>query len=294
MVDRVSISGIVDRIEQYLRLMRVDRPIGTLLLLWPTLWAVWMASGGHPEPHILLIFITGVFLMRSAGCVINDYADRDLDPHVERTRDRPLAARRASTKEALVLFFVLSRRGPDALVLMLNRLTIMLSLVGAFWTVIYPFMKRFIDVPQVVLGFAFSWGIPMAFAAQSGAVTGVAWVLLAANLAWVMAYDTQYAMADREDDLAIGVKSTAILFGRYDRLMVGCFQFLMLALLVLVGSTQALNLYSTTAGWLLPACCSCTSNGSFVAGKAPECFHAFLNNAWAGAAICLGLVLSYL
>ena len=282
----------MDRIEQYLRLMRVDRPIGTLLLLWPTLWAVWMASGGHPAPHILLIFMTGVFLMRSAGCVINDYADRDMDPHVERTRDRPLAARRVSTKEALVLFIVLIAAAL-MLVLMLNRLTIMLSLVGAFWTVIYPFMKRFIDVPQVVLGFAFSWGIPMAFSAQSGAVPGVAWILLAANLAWVMAYDTQYAMADREDDLAIGVKSTAILFGRYDRMMVGCFQLLTLALLVLAGSTQALNLYYY--GGLVVAGVLFLYQQWLIRGRqAPECFHAFLNNTWAGASIFLGLVLSYL
>jgi 4-hydroxybenzoate polyprenyltransferase len=288
----VSVSGSVGRIEQYLRLMRVDRPIGALLLLWPTLWAVWMASDGNPEPHILLIFITGVFLMRSAGCVINDYADRDMDPHVERTRDRPLAARRVSATEALILFLVLSAAAL-ALVLMLNRLTILLSLVGAFWAVIYPFMKRFIDVPQLVLGFAFSWGIPMAFAAQIDAVPGVAWVLLAANLAWVMAYDTQYAMADREDDLAIGVKSTAILFGRFDRLMVGCFQFLTLALLVLVGRILALNLYYY--GGLAVAGELFLYQQWLIRGRqAPECFHAFLNNTWAGASIFLGLVLSYL
>jgi len=272
--------------------MRVDRPIGALLLLWPTLWAVWMASGGNPEPHIVLIFITGVFLMRSAGCVLNDYADRDMDPHVARTRDRPLAARRVSTTEALILLIVLSAAAL-VLVLLLNWLTILLSLVGAFWAVIYPFMKRFIDVPQLILGFAFSWGIPMAFSAQTGAVPTVAWVLLAANMAWVMAYDTEYAMADREDDLAIGVKSTAILFGQHDRLMVGCFQLLALALLVLVGSILALNLYYY--GGLAVAGVLFLYQQWLIRGRhRPECFHAFLNNTWAGASIFLGLVLNYL
>jgi len=292
MIKPASTSGTVDRLQQYGRLMRLDRPIGALLLLWPTLWAVWIASGGRPEPRILLIFICGVFLMRSAGCVINDYADRDMDPHVERTRDRPLAARRVSTTEALILCLVLSATAL-ALVLTLNRLTVLLALVGAFWTVIYPFMKRFIDVPQLVLGFAFSWGVPMAFAAQTGAVPGVAWVLLAANLAWVLAYDTQYAMADREDDLAIGVKSTAILFGRCDRFVVACFQVLALALLVLVGIALALNLYYF--GGLVFAGVLFVYQQWLIRGRqAHECFHAFLNNTWAGAAIFLGLVLSYL
>ena len=232
----------IARAGQYARLMRVHRPIGTLLLLWPTLWALWIAAAGSPDPRIVLIFVLGVFLMRSAGCVINDFADRDLDPHVARTRDRPLAAGTVSVPEALVLFLFLCAAA-FVLVLTLNRLTLYLALAGIGWTVIYPFMKRFVHFPQLVLGIAFSWGIPMAFAAQTGRVPGVAWWLLAANLAWVMVYDTMYAMADRKDDLAVGVKSTAILFGERDRLIVGFCQLATLALLVLVGELTTMNAY---------------------------------------------------
>lgn len=284
--------SITERIEQYLRLMRVDRPVGTMLLLWPTLWALWIAARGRPDPNILVIFIAGVFLMRSAGCVVNDFADRDMDPHVERTRDRPLAAGRVSNSEALLLFALLCGAAL-ALVLTLNYLTVMLSLVGAFWAVIYPFMKRFIHFPQLFLGFAFSWGIPMAFSAQTGAVPGVAWVMLAANMAWVMAYDTMYAMSDRDDDLAIGVKSTAILFGRQDRLIVGCCQLLTLVLLVLVGVFESLNHYYyfsllTTAVFFL------YQQWLIRDREARACFRGFLNNTWSGASIFLGIVLSYL
>ena len=283
---------VIDRVGQYARLMRVDRPIGSLLLLWPTLWAVWIASEGSPQPRILLIFIAGVFLMRSAGCVLNDFADRDLDPHVERTRDRPLAARRVSNTEALVLFVVLLC-GACLLVLSLNRLTIYLALVGVFWAVIYPFMKRIVDVPQLFLGFAFSWGIPMAFAAITGAVPAAAWLLLVANLFWVMVYDTMYAMADRRDDLAVGVRSTAILFGRYDRLIVGICQIVTLLLLAVVGEMHALGAYYRGAlafagmlflyqQWLIRE------------REESLCFQAFLNNSWVGASVFVGLVLSYL
>jgi len=284
--------SITGRIEQYLRLMRVDRPVGTLLLLWPTLWALWIASRGRPDPDILVIFIVGVFLMRSAGCVINDYADRDMDPHVERTRDRPLAAGRVSNLEALLLFAVLCGAAL-ALVLTLNYLTVMLSLVGAFWAVIYPFMKRFIHFPQLFLGFAFSWGIPMAFSAQTGDVPGVAWVMLAANMAWVMAYDTMYAMSDREDDLAIGVKSTAILFGRQDRLIVGCCQLLTLVLLALVGVFESLNHYYYLS-LLVTGVFFLYQQWLMRDREARACFQAFLNNTWSGASILLGLALSYL
>ena len=231
---------LIDRIEQYARLMRMDRPIGTFLLLWPTLWALWIASSGSPDPAILLIFITGVFVMRSAGCVINDFADRDKDPFVERTKDRPLAAGRVSVQEALILFVALCGVA-FVLVLMLNTLALYLALVGVFWTIIYPFMKRFVHFPQLFLGFAFSWGIPMAFAAQTGTVPALAWWILVANLFWVMVYDTLYAMADRKDDLAIGVKSTAILFGNRDRMMVGFCQIATLSLLIGVGKWQGLN-----------------------------------------------------
>jgi 4-hydroxybenzoate polyprenyltransferase len=284
--------SIAGRVEQYLRLMRVDRPVGSMLLLWPTLWAVWIASQGRPEPRILAIFVSGVFLMRSAGCVINDYADRDMDPHVERTRDRPLASGRVSAPEALALFAVLSGAAL-ALVLTLNALTVMLSLVGAFWAVIYPFMKRFVHVPQLFLGFAFSWGIPMAFSAQTGGVPAIAWVLLAANMAWVMAYDTMYAMSDRRDDLIIGVKSTAILFGEKDRLIVGCCQGLTLALLTVAGIMASLDLYFY---------CSLVAAGVFFVYQqwlirhrgSQDCFRAFSNNTWSGALVFFGIVLSYL
>lgn len=282
----------IRHLEQYLRLMRVDRPVGTMLLLWPTLWAVWIASVGSPEPRILLIFIAGVFLMRAAGCVINDFADRDMDPHVERTRDRPLAAGRVSTTEALILFGILSGAAL-ALVLTLNRLTILLSLVGAFWAVIYPFMKRFVHIPQLFLGFAFSWGVPMAFSAQTGWVPSSAWILLVANMAWVMAYDTMYAMSDRKDDLTIGVKSTAILFGKHDRSIVGCCQLLTLVLLAAVGVMESLDFYYysflvVTGAFFL------FQQWLIRDRESRPCFQAFLNNAWAGAAVFLGIVLSYL
>ena len=283
---------VVDRVEQYAHLMRMHRPIGTFLLLWPTLWALWIAAAGSPDPRILLIFIAGVFLMRSAGCVINDVADRNMDPYVERTRDRPLAAGRVSRKEALFLFVLLCSVA-FALVLTLNPLTVYLSLVGVAWTVIYPFMKRFVHFPQLFLGFAFSWGIPMAFAAQTGMVPALAWWLLAANLFWVLVYDTMYAMADRKDDLSIGVKSTAILFGRYDRLMVAVGQVITLLLLLVVGWFEHLNMYYH--GSLLVAAALFSYQQWLIRRRhAAGCFQAFLNNAWVGAAIFLGLVLNYL
>lgn len=285
-------SLLADRVEQYARLMRLDRPIGTLLLLWPTLWALWIASAGSPDPNILLIFLTGVFLMRSAGCVINDFADRNMDPYVERTKDRPLAAGRVTTKEALILFFLLCGLA-FALVLALNSLAMYLSLVGVLWIVIYPFMKRFVYVPQLFLGFAFSWGVPMAFAAQTGTVPGVAGWIVAANIFWVLVYDTMYAMADRKDDLAIGVKSTAILFGRQDRLIVGICQLATLLMLSMVGWLQHLNLYYYGA-LLFAAVMFCYQQWLTRLRDEARCFQAFMNNAWVGAVIFLGLVLSYL
>ncbi len=283
---------LVDRIEQYARLMRVDRPIGTFLLLWPTLWALWIASSGSPHPRILLVFILGVFLMRSAGCVINDFADRNMDPYVKRTRDRPLAAGRVTAREALILFFLLGGLA-FALVLTLNLLTVYLSLIGVLWTVIYPFMKRFVHFPQLFLGFAFSWGIPMAFAAQTGGVPQLTWFVLAANLFWVLVYDTMYAMADRKDDLAVGAKSTAILFGRYDRLIVALCQLITLLLLVIVGWLQNLNIYYYGA-LVVAAALFYYQQWLIRQRDEARCFQAFLNNAWVGAAIFLGLVLNYL
>ena len=272
--------------------MRMDRPIGTFLLLWPTLWALWIASAGSPDPAILLIFITGVFVMRSAGCVINDFADRDKDPYVERTKDRPLAAGRVSVAEALALFVTLCSVA-FVLVLMLNTLALYLALVGVFWTIIYPFMKRFVHFPQLFLGFAFSWGVPMAFAAQIGTVPALAWWILVANVFWVMVYDTLYAMADRKDDLAIGVKSTAILFGHRDRMMVGLCQTATLLLLVAVGTWQGLNSYYY-GGLVVAGALFLYQQWLIREREGTKCFQAFLNNNWVGAAIFLGLVLAYL
>jgi len=273
----------VSKWREYALLMRMDRPIGTFLLLWPTLWALWIAGEGHPQPWIVLIFVAGVFLMRSAGCVINDIADRDIDPHVARTRDRPLAAGRVTTREALALF----------LVLQLNRLTILFALIGAVLAASYPFFKRFTHLPQFVLGFAFSWGIPMAFAAHQGQVPPVAWVLMLANLAWVVAYDTMYAMADREDDLKIGVKSTAILFGRHDRQIIAALQIIALVSLVVAGMLTARGVYYY--GGIALAALFSAFQQVLISGRQPaDCFRAFLNNTWFGAAVFGGLLLDYL
>ena len=221
-------------LREYALLMRLDRPIGALLLLWPTLWALWIAAGGPPALDILAIFVLGVLLMRSAGCVINDYVDRDLDSRVSRTRNRPLAAARVSPREALGLFLVLMLAA-FALVLLLNPLTVLLSLAGAALAVSYPFLKRFTYLPQVHLGLAFAWAVPMAFAAQQNTVPPVAWLLMSGAVVWAVVYDTMYAMVDREDDIRAGAKSTAILFGELDRLFIGVFQVLVIVSLLLVG-----------------------------------------------------------
>lgn len=280
------------RLGDFARLMRLHRPIGIFLLLWPALWALWIAGRGQPAWLILLIFVAGVVLMRSAGCVINDYADRGFDPHVARTRDRPLATGAVSTREALVLFVVLCLIA-FVLVLQLNRLTIGLSFVGAFLAASYPFMKRYTHLPQFYLGAAFGWAIPMAFAAQTGAVPMVAWILFAANIAWSVAYDTIYAMVDRDDDLRIGVKSTAILFGSGDRLMVGVFHLATLGLLAWVGALadRGLPYYmglAVAAGLAI-------HEQRLIAEREPKaCFRAFLHNNWLGAAVYAGLVVDYL
>jgi len=281
----------IARLRDYALLMRLHRPIGTLLLGWPTLWALWIAGQGRPDWRVLLVFVLGVLLMRSAGCVINDYADRDLDPHVERTRDRPIAAGRVSPREALVLFAVLCLVA-FALVLTLNRLTIALSVVGAFLAATYPFLKRYTHLPQFYLGMAFGWGIPMAFAALTGDVPPVAWVLFAANIAWAVAYDTAYAMVDRDDDLKVGVKSTAILFGRYDRLMVGVHHVVTLALLTAVGFMAGRGpLYH--AGLVVAAGIAVYQQYLIRDRSRDGCFRAFLNNNWFGAAVFAGLVFDY-
>ncbi len=278
-------------LADYGRLMRLDRPIGGYLLLWPTLWAVWIAANGRPSAEIFTIFVVGVLLMRSAGCVINDYADRAFDPHVARTRDRPLAAGRVSTTEALVLFAILSLAALT-LALRLDRLALLLALGGAFLAVTYPFIKRFLSIPQLYLGLSFGWGIPMAFAAQLGRVPRVAWLLFLANLLWVTVYDTLYAMVDRDDDLRIGVRSTAILFGDSDRHIIAVLQAMTLFALALVGRRAHLG------GWYamgLAAAAALFVRQLWLIRRRERdaCFRAFLNNHYVGMAVFIGILLDY-
>jgi len=281
-----------DRLTQYVQLMRLDRPIGIFLLMWPMLWALWIASEGSPDPLVLLVFASGVVLMRSAGCVINDYADRNFDLHVERTRDRPIAAGRVRPKEALALFAVLCLTA-FGLVLLMNRLTIMLSFVGVVLAALYPFMKRFTHLPQVFLGAAFGWAVPMVFAAQTGGVPKEAWLLFVATVLWATAYDTMYSMVDREDDLKIGVKSTAILFGEADRAIIATIQILLLAALLMIGQTASLGGYYYF-GLLLAAGLALYQQYLIRERDPKACFQAFLNNNWFGAAVFTGVVLDYL
>lgn len=281
-----------DRLTQYAYLMRLDRPIGIYLLLWPTLWALWIAGEGSPDPLVVFVFASGVALMRSAGCVINDYADRNFDPHVERTKNRPIAAGHINPNEALALFAVLCLMA-FALVLLMNRLTILLSLVGAVLAATYPFMKRYTHLPQVYLGAAFGWAVPMAFAAQTGAVPKEAWLLFVATVLWATAYDTMYGMVDREDDLKIGVKSTAILFGESDRLIIAIIQLLLMGALLLAGQGAGLGGYYYFG--LLMAVGLVFYQQYLIRNREPEqCFKAFLNNNWFGAVVFAGIVLHYL
>jgi 4-hydroxybenzoate polyprenyltransferase len=276
----------------YWRLMRFDRPIGILLLLWPTWWALLLAGEGRPSLKNALIFTAGVVLMRAAGCVMNDIADRDFDPHVERTRCRPLAAGEVSTGEAVGLFLALMALA-FALVLMTNVLTIKLAFAGAVLAATYPFFKRFTHVPQVVLGIAFGWGIPMAFAAEANAIPPVAWWLLGINTLWSVIYDTLYAMVDREDDLEVGVKSTAILFGRYDVTIIAVLMVLMILLLAWLGLTLGLG-WPWFAGVAVAAVLFGRQIASVRGRDREACFRAFLNNNWVGFSLFLGLALQYL
>ncbi|UIP28055.1 4-hydroxybenzoate octaprenyltransferase [Photobacterium sp. TLY01] len=271
----------------YWQLARMDRPIGSLLLMWPTLWALFLAADGMPEIKVLLVFVLGVFSMRAAGCVINDYADRHFDGHVKRTAQRPLPSGLISEREALGFFAVLSLVS-FALVLTMNTLTIQLSVVGLLLAAAYPFMKRYTHLPQLVLGMAFGWAIPMAYAAQSGGLPPVAWLLFIANILWTIAYDTQYAMVDRDDDLKIGIKSTAILFGRNDKRMIGLLQLGTLGLLILVGMQTGL---SQVYYWsLLGAAALFVYQQMLIRGREREpCFKAFLNNNYVGMLVWLGM-----
>lgn len=274
------------------RLMRTDKPIGSFLLLWPTLWALWVATPGVPPLWILLVFVAGVWLMRAAGCVVNDYADRKFDGHVKRTAHRPMPSGSVTENEARVLFVVLVLLA-FALVLTLNTMTILLSVAALALAWVYPFMKRYTHLPQVVLGAAFGWSIPMAFAAVSESVPLSCWIMFLANILWAVAYDTQYAMVDRDDDLKIGIKSTAILFGRQDKLIIGILQVAVLALMVVIGELNGL-------GWhfywsLIVAGALFVYQQKLIAGRDRDaCFKAFLNNNYVGMVLFLGFAASYL
>ena len=275
----------------YAQLMRLNRPIGTYLLLWPTLWALWIAAEGIPNWWVLVVFCLGVFLMRSAGCVINDYADRDFDAHVERTKQRPLAQNRITSNEALTVFFVLVLVALG-LVLTLNWLTIGLSVVALMLAAMYPFMKRYTYYPQAVLGAAFSWGIPMAFAAITGEVPNLVWLIYISTLLWVLAYDTLYGMVDRDDDLKLGLKSTAILFGDMDLMLVGMIQGMFLFGMVLVGQQLELSWYYYL-GWGIATGLIVRQMWRCRKRHPKECFNAFLNNNYVGLVLFLGLVFHY-
>jgi len=281
-----------NRFNEYKLLMRVDKPIGILLLLWPTWWALWVAGEGFPDLFVFLVFTIGVFLMRSAGCVINDYADRDIDNHVTRTKHRPLAEKRVSEKDAILLFIGLCLTA-FALVLFMNILTIALSFVGVLLAACYPFMKRYMQTPQLVLGVAFAWSIPMAFAAQTGEVPYIAWVIFFANIAWTTAYDTMYAMVDRVDDIKIGVKSTAILFGKFDRLFIGLLQIATIVLLVHAGLLLSFGtLYYL--GLFTALCLGIYQQLLLSHNSEKYYFQAFLNNNWFGLSIFAGIFLHYI
>ena len=283
---------IKDRAQQYWILARFNRPIGILILLWPALWALWIASAGHPDPLVLMVICSGVVLMRAAGCVINDYADRDFDPHVERTKQRPIAAGKVTPKEAL-WFFVILCLCAFGLVLLLNTYTIALSFVGAFLAASYPFMKRYTQLPQAYLGIAFGWAVPMSFSAQTDAIPPVAWVMYLAVLLWALVYDTMYAMVDKDDDLKIGVKSTAILFGSYDRHIMAALQLIIISLLIAVG--QMKELHGPYYGGLVVATGLSIYQQKLIYHREKAlCFKAFLNSNWFGVAVFIGLCVDYL
>ena len=282
---------VVSKTTAYLQLIRFDKPIGTLLLLWPTLWALWIANEGPPSWPLLVVFCLGTFLMRSAGCAINDFADRAIDGAVERTRNRPLVTGVVTPAEAQILALVLAFLA-FSLVLMTNTLTIMLSFAAVLLAATYPYMKRHTHLPQLALGAAFSWGIPMAFSASVNALPPALWLIYIANLLWTVAYDTQYAMVDRDHDLKIGVKSTAILFGERDIVMIGILQFMSLAALVLVGQRFALGMFYW-AGLLLAAALLVYQQWLIRERKPEACFKAFLHNNYVGMVVFLGVILNY-
>ncbi|RJX65262.1 4-hydroxybenzoate octaprenyltransferase [Vibrio sinensis] len=281
----------VAKARAYWQLMRMDRPIGSLLLLWPTLWALIIAAQGIPDLNVLIVFIFGVVMMRSAGCVINDFADRKVDGHVKRTQHRPLPSGIVSSKEAIVLFCGLAVLS-FLLVLTMNKLTVMLSFGGLVLAFIYPFMKRFTHLPQLFLGLAFSWAIPMAWAAQANELPGMVWYLFVINALWTIAYDTQYAMVDRDDDLKIGIKSTAILFGRFDKMIIGVLQLSTILLLLNLGMWYSLG---ASFYWsLLVVSALFVFQQHLIRHRDRQlCFQAFLNNNYVGMAITVGLLAAF-
>ena len=288
----MTVKKIIQKLNAYHRLMRLDKPIGILLLLWPTLWGLFIAGKGEPDWIISLIFVAGTVLMRSAGCVMNDIADSQYDGLVARTQYRPLVTNEVSKKEAYMLAAMLSLVA-FGLVCMLNTLSIKLSLVGMLLAISYPFTKRFFPMPQAYLGIAFGWGIPMAFAAILGYVPPVAWLLLLANISWAIAYDTEYAMVDREDDLKIGIQSSAITFGRFDVLAVMCCYIVTLLLLALTGQLLGLG-YAYYMGLALAASVAIHHYFLIRQREKTNCFKAFLANNWFGFSVFMGLAAQYL
>lgn len=292
MMHRLNVTIVIRHLSRFARLMRLNRPIGIWLLLWPTLWGLWIASSGQPDQTIFIVFVVGTLVMRTAGCVINDVADRHLDAEVERTADRPLATGEVSVAEALVLFFGLLLIAAG-LALTLNLQVLLFALGGAAIAVVYPLMKRVIAAPQLVLGVAFAWGVPMAYAAERGGVSRDGWLLFLAAMIWGIAYDTQYAMVDREDDLDAGVHSTAIMFGDMDRLMIPGLQLLFFVCMVLVGEHAALgNWYY--GGLVVAALFAAYQNWLIRDRDRNLCLDAFKNNAWFGGAVFTGILLDYL
>jgi 4-hydroxybenzoate polyprenyltransferase len=286
------IALLAGRLREYALLMRLNRPIGIFLLLWPALWALMIAGDGRPPPQIVLIFIVGVILMRSAGCVINDFADREIDRHVARTRHRPLTAGRVTPGEAKLLFILLCLAA-FGLVLLLNTLTIMLSVVAVLLAGTYPFMKRVTHLPQVYLGAAFGWAVPMAFAAVTDTVPPLGWLMFTATVLWATVYDTMYAMVDRDDDIVLGVKSTAILFGDADRQIIGVLQVMLLVCLAMIGHQAGLGWFYY-GSLVLAALLALYQQGLIRYREREGCFRAFLNNNWFGAVIFVGILLDYL
>ncbi len=283
--------GLIGQFLNYVRLMRLDKPIGVWLLLWPTLWALWLAGEGHPDPGIFVVFMLGVIIMRSAGCVLNDFADRNIDPYVERTRTRPIASGAVAPMEALTLFVILALVA-IGLALMLNRAAQLLAVIGAGLTLMYPFIKRLVSVPQFVLGAAFGWAVPMAFAAQTGETPQLAWLVFGTALIWAVIYDTFYAMVDRADDLRVGVKSTAILFGDADLFVIGGLQLLMLTALIFIGNMAGLSFWYY--GSIAVAAILMAWHQWLARGRQPAaCFGAFLHNHYIGMTVFVGIVLHY-